>query len=164
MYPYTRETPMTTSFADYVAQQDARNTIQLNVRKWTLMLCDALLKNYIDYSIKSHQRSVDNYNYTYGTDDSTQSKYHEECIEALKNGECDYDFFIEEGRKYFKVMMDARGSKSVHAFVDKKTGEIYKAASIKAPAKGVRYDLRLIKDREWLLENAEWSGGYLYKN
>ena len=32
-----------TTFADYVATQDARNTIQLNVRKYTLMLCDALL-------------------------------------------------------------------------------------------------------------------------
>ena len=152
----------TETFSEYVAQQDARNTIQLNVRKWTLMLCDALLKNYTDYSIKSHQRAVDNYNYTYGTDDSTQSKYHQNVIEALKNGECDYDFFIEEGRKYLKVMMDARGSKSVHAFVDKKTGEIYKPASIKAPAKGVRYDLRLIGQREWLLENADWSGNYLY--
>ena len=46
------------TFTEFKAQQDARNTIELNVRKWTLMLCDALLKNYIDYSIKSHQRSV----------------------------------------------------------------------------------------------------------
>jgi hypothetical protein len=45
----------------------------------------------------------------------------------------------------------------------KKTGEIYKSAGWKSPAKGVRFDLRLIKDREWLLENADWSGGYLYK-
>ena len=54
-------------------------------------------------------------------------------------------------------------SRSVHAFVDKKTGEVYKPASFKAPAKHVRFDLRLIKDREWLLENADWAGGYLYK-
>ena len=33
---------MTTSFADYAAQQDARNTIQLNVVKYAHMLCDAL--------------------------------------------------------------------------------------------------------------------------
>jgi hypothetical protein len=39
---------------------------------------------------------------------------------------------------------------------------VYKPASIKSPAKGVRYDLRLIKDREWLLENADWAGSYLY--
>ena len=34
------------SFADYKATQDARNTIQLNVRKYTLMLCDVLLDNF----------------------------------------------------------------------------------------------------------------------
>ena len=145
---------MTTSFADYVAQQDARNTIQLNVRKWTLMLCDALKMNYIDRSIKSHKISI--------AAGNEVNDYHQNAIEALKNGECDYDFFIEEGRKYLKIVMDARGSKSVHAFVDKKTGEVYKAASFKSPAKGVRYDLRLIKDREWLLENATWHGSYLY--
>jgi hypothetical protein len=39
-----------------------------------------------------------------------------------------------------------------HAFVDKKTGEVYKSASWKSPAKGVRFDLRLINReyREWL--------------
>jgi hypothetical protein len=34
---------MLTTFDQFVAQQDARNTIQLNVRKYCLMLCDALL-------------------------------------------------------------------------------------------------------------------------
>ena len=33
---------MTTSFADYVAQQDAWNDIQLKVREYCLMLCEAL--------------------------------------------------------------------------------------------------------------------------
>jgi hypothetical protein len=47
--------------------------------------------------------------------------------------------------------------------VDKKTGEVYKSASWKSPAKGVRYDLRIIEQREWLFENADWSGSYLYK-
>ena len=59
-------------------------------------------------------------------------------------------------------METGSGSRSVHAFVDKKTGEVYKSASFKSPAKGVRYDLRLIADREYLLEKADWSGGYLY--
>ena len=53
-------------------------------------------------------------------------------------------------------------TESVHAFIDKKTGEVYKAASYKSPAKGVRFDLRLIEQREWLFENADWAGGYLY--
>ena len=120
---------MTTTFADYCASADARNTIQLNVRKWTLMLCDALVDNF---------KHRDN------------------------GGSSDYKFYIEEGRKYHKIIMDANGSRSVHAFVDKKTGEVYKSASWKSPAKGVRYDLRIISQREWLLENADWSGNYLY--
>ena len=45
-----------------------------------------------------------------------------------------------------------------------KTGEVYKAASWKAPAKIVRYDLRLIGDREFLFNpnNIDWAGGHLY--
>jgi len=74
-----------------------------------------------------------------------------------------YDFIIETGRKYFKVVMDARGSRSVHCFIDRKSGSVLKSASWKSPAKGERYNLLLIKDREWLFENADWASGYLYK-
>jgi len=126
---FIRKQPMPTTFADYVAQQDAKNTIELNVRKWSLMLCDALLDNF-----KSRN----------------------------SNSSSDYKFYIESGRKYHKLIMDANGSRSVHAFVDRKTGEVYKSASWKSPAKGVRYDLRLIEQREWLLQHADWAGGYLY--
>ena len=74
-----------------------------------------------------------------------------------------YKFYPESGRKYHKIIMETgAGSRSVHAFVDKNTGEVYKPASFKAPAKYVRYDLRLIKDREFLFEKADWAGGYLY--
>ena len=119
----------TQSFADYVATQDARNTIELNVRKYTLMLCDAL---------------VDNFKQSHPNSDP-------------------YKFYIESGRKYHKIVMETESqSRSVHAFVDKKTGEVYKAASFKAPAKHVRFNLLVISDREWLLENADWAGGYLY--
>jgi hypothetical protein len=151
---------MTATFADYAAQQDARNTIQLNVTKWTLMLCDALKQNYIDYSIKSHKRCLDR---------GESVDYNNARITELKNGECDYDFIIESGRKYHKIIMvidngpNRSPSRSVHAFIEKKTGQIYKSASWKSPAKGVRYDLRIIEQREWLFENADWASGYLYK-
>ena len=126
----------TQTFADYVATQDARNTIQLNVRKYTLMLCDALVDNF-----KSRNRG-----------------------ELAGRPAPVYKFYIEEGRKYHKIIMETDcGSRSVHAFVDKKTGDLYKAASFKAPAKHVRFNLCIISDREWLLENADWAGGYLYK-
>jgi hypothetical protein len=116
---------MTATFADYAASQDARNTIQLNVTKWTLMLCDALKQNYIDYSIKSHKRCLDR---------GESVDYNNARIKKLKNGECDYEFIIESGRKYHKIIMvidngpDRSPSRSVHAFVDKKTGQIYKSA------------------------------------
>ena len=126
---------MTASFADFAATQDARNSIQLKVREYSLMLCDALEDNF-----KSRNRG------------------------ALAGRPApEYKFTVESGRKYHKIMMTTDGgSRSIHAFVDMKTGEVYKAASIKAPAKGVRFNLLVITDREWLLEHADWAGGYLY--
>jgi len=70
-------------------------------------------------------------------------------------------FQLEAGRKYWKINQVDGG---VHAFVNRKTGEVYKPASWRGPAKHVRFDLRLIKDRE-LLHNprfTDWAGGYLY--
>jgi hypothetical protein len=152
----------TTTFADYSAQQEARKNIELAVLGHTYALCEALRQNFIEYSIKSHERIIMNSAPAEADPDSATFKYHVTAIAKLKQGICDYEFYPETGRKYHKVIMNAAGSRSVHCFIDKKTGEVYKSASWKAPAKGVRYDLRLIKDREWLLENADWSGGYLY--
>ena len=150
--------PMTkTSFADYVATQDARNTIQLNVRKYTLMLCDALLLDYVERSIKHHKLSI--------AAGNEVGNYHQNAIDELKNGNydsIDYKFYIEEGRKYHKIVMDTGNQLSVHAFVDKKTGEVYKPASYKAPAKIVRYRLLEIASRELCFANADWAGSYLY--
>ena len=123
--------PMTATFTDYVAQQDSRNTIQLNVTKYSLMLCDALQQNY--------------------------QRQH-------PNGR-NYSYALISGRKYHKVMQCVDGqTESVHAFIDKKTGEVYKPASVKAPAKGVRFNLLIIEEREFVLENCDWAGGYLYRN
>jgi hypothetical protein len=146
--------PMTTTFADYTASQEARENITLAVLGHTYALCAALRQNYIEYSIKSHQHSIDR---------GESVDYHRACIQDLKNGNCDYEFHPETGRKYHKIIMSANGSRSVHCFIDKKTGGVFKSASWRSPAKGERFNLLLIKDREWLLENASWSGSYLYK-
>jgi len=115
---------MTATFANYVAEQDARNTIQLNVVKYGLMLCDALT-----------QVAPDGYGYELNS----------------------------SGRKYHKIFMCIDGRRdSIHCFIDKKTGEVYKSASWKSPAKGVRYDLRIIEQREQVLATCDWAGGYLY--
>ena len=121
---------MPTEFADFVATQDARNTIQLNIRKYCLMLCDCLLEDFK----RANNRKTD-----------------------------DYKFYIESGRKYHKLIMETgSGSRSVHAFVDKKSGDVYKAASFKAPAKHVRFNLLSITSREECFARADWAGGYLY--
>ena len=69
-----------------------------------------------------------------------------------------YKFTIQTGRKYHKIHY----GNGVHAFVDKNTGQVYKPASYKAPAKHVRYDLRRIKSRHECFANADWAGSYLY--
>jgi len=77
-------------------------------------------------------------------------------------------FEVKVGRKYLKINqydLDQNGeqwSGGVHAFIDKNTGEVYKPASWRAPAKHVRYDLRIINQREECLARADWAGGYLY--
>ena len=146
---------MTTAFVDFPAQQQAQQQIAENVVKWTQMLIEALKDNYRQYAIRGHQKFV-------GTDADTH-EYHQRKIDELKSGKTDIDYTVETGKKYHKVIMiDAGGSRSVHCFIDKKTGEMYKSASWKSPAKGVRYDLRLIKDREYVLENCDWASGYMY--
>ena len=79
-------------------------------------------------------------------------------------------FRSEEGRKYYKIIHQEFDRSTgnyrdagVHAFVNKKTGEVYKPASWKSPhTKYVRYDLRIIKQREECYARADWAGGYLF--
>ena len=142
-------------FSDFCAQRDAQNTIQLNIIKWSWMLCDSLRQNYIDVVIPVHKSFIEK---------GDRVEYHQACIDDIKAGKCGVDFTIESGRKYHKIIMkDSSGSRSAHCFVDKKTGSVLKSASWKAPAKGERFNLCLIKDREWMMKNADWSGSYLYK-
>jgi hypothetical protein len=135
-------------------QEQAQQTIADSVLKNTYLLIEALKDNYRHYAIRGHYRAIKQ---------GENVMYHENAADKLKAGDCPIDYVIESGRKYHKVVMiDGGGQHSVHAFIDKQTGEVYKSASWKSPAKGVRYDLRLIEQREYLLQNADWAGGYLY--
>ena len=142
------------SFADFAAQQDARNDIQLKIREYCLMLCEALEQDFVRDSLRRADFFL-----------QTDAEYREQRIKDIKAGKNMYKFTIESGRKYHKIVMETESqSKSVHCFVNMKTGELHKAASFKAPVKEPRFDLRIIKEREWVFENCDWSGGYLYKN
>ena len=135
-------------------QAQAQQTIAENVFKNTLLLIEALKDNYRQYAIRGHQRSAER---------GESVEYHLRCIDELKSGKCDIDYTIETGKKYHKVIfVDGGGHRSVHCFIDKQNGGVFKSASWRSPAKGERYNLLLIKDREWLFENADWSSGYLY--
>ena len=156
---------MTTTFAEFAASADARERIAENVLLWTQMLCEALEQDFVEESIR--RQKFFGANETGNTEIMTKVTEHR--IAEIRNGDHN-KYVIETGRKYHKIVMESPNhnrpaSRSVHAFVDKKTGEMYMPASWKAPAKnGVRYDLRIIEQRELCLENCDWAGEYLYKN
>ncbi len=145
---------MKTSFADYCDSADAREQIAANVLKWTEMLCEALVHDFKNDSIRRANFFSNN-----------DPEYKAKRLAEIESGERMYKFYYETGRKYHKVIMETEsGSRSVHAFINIKTGELHKAASFKAPVKEPRFDLRIIQEREFVLGKCDWSGGYLYKN
>jgi hypothetical protein len=151
---------MTTStFSEFVATRPVVEAQVNDVLRYTESLVNALDENYRLYTVKSHQSERDN------------SLYHEQCLEQIRNGTYDYgmSFYIVEGRKYLRIETETNvnhdGSikqKSIHAFVNKYTGEVYKSASWKSPARGVRYNLMDKQSRDECYRNADWAGSYLY--
>ena len=119
------------------------STLSERVLDWTQTYCESLTENYKQHSISMHQ------NFT--------SEWSKEQLDAINNGTANLtNFVIKNGRKYYKIMQrefdtfqdrNEWREGSVHAFVNKNTGEVYKPASYNAPAKHVRYDLRVINDR-----------------
>ena len=95
-------------------------------------------------------------------------------MDEIENGTANlYKWDYKVGKKFIKVFnlqfdtfqdRNEYRAGSVTAFIDKNTGEVYKPASWKAPAKHVRFDLRIIREREFLLnpKNCDWAGGHLY--
>ena len=70
-------------------------------------------------------------------------------------------YFFKENKKYYKITQVWEGVETIHAFVDKNTGDIYKPASYAAPYKNARYNL--FNDFDILLNECDWAGSYLYK-
>jgi len=141
-----------------------QTTLEERVLEWTEDYCEALAENYKRYHLSSMKRM----------NADSGSEYSRKEIEATENGTANLmRFRIQSGKKYYKVIQqdfdtfrdrNEYRDGGVHAFVDKKTGEVYKPASWKSPAKYVRYDLRIIEDRAKLHDPTftGWAGGYLY--
>ena len=162
---------MTTCYPD---SMKVKRDIQRRIEDYVIQYCETLEENFKQYSIRSYKSNINN-----PTEVSKgYTSYYEEQLQKIEDGtENLYKFVYKTGKKFHKVYFleyqDANeyynrkaGYKagSVHCFIDKKTGEVYKAASWKAPAKIVRFDLRLIGDREFLFNpnNISWAGSHLY--
>lgn len=65
------------------------------------------------------------------------------------------------GTKFYKVVKEGQYQKSVHAFIDRKTGQLYKPAGWAAPSKTTNYNI--VDDIAQLEVDVEPYGGYLYK-
>ena len=77
----------------------------------------------------------------------------------------DYTYQVKSGPKYYKILQQYKGpsGQSVHAFIDKNTGLMYKPASYNAPAKGPRFDLKDKQHQAILRKRFDNYGSYLYK-
>ena len=141
-----------------------KERIEDRVAGWVQTYADTITKNYRDYHIRTLKGNLSG-NYP---------EYAREQLDEIENGTAKLMYFkIKTGKKFYKIVQmnfdtfqnrNEYREGSVHAFVDKKTGQVYKPASWQAPAKHVRYDLRIIREREFLFNsnNTDWAGGYLY--
>ena len=141
-----------------------KERIEDRVAGWVQTYADTITKNYRDYHIRTLKGNLSG-NYP---------EYAREQLDEIENGTARLMYFkINTGKKYYKIVQmnfdtfqnrNEYREGSVHAFVDKQTGQVYKPASWAAPAKHVRYDLRIIREREFLFNsnNTDWAGGYLY--
>ena len=144
-----------------------KQDIETRVAGWVKTYADTITENYRSYHIATLEGNLSG-NYP---------EYARKQLDEIENGTANLMWFkVKTGKKYYKIVQQEfetwEGSKyygqyrdaSVHAFVDKKTGQVYKPASWQAPAKHVRFDLRIIREREFLFnyKNTDWAGGYLY--
>ena len=139
----------------------SRTEQELKVDSWTADYITALNENFYNYQVQSYERMIE----------TSDSDYARERLETIKhrNPRDLYTYRVIKGRKYNKVVQrefeDGRfRDTTVHAFIDKYTGEVYKPAGWANPAKHVRYDMRIIKERESLHnpDKIDWAGGHLY--
>ena len=146
-----------------VIGQSVQKTNQIFLERYVDDYCKALNENYKQDTIRSLEHNLQR---------DPECSYSANKLVEIMQGKAKLDKFrYYEGKKYLKVVReeyDERNDRwrdsTVHAFVDRKTGEVYKPASWKAPAKHVRFDLSNDLDRQKLHDPnfVGWAGGYLY--
>ena len=150
---------------ELVIGESVKETNRIFIRDYTNLYCEAITENYRLYHIDSMERMVAS---------EPDSSYPSDELKRIQNGTANLmKFEIREGKKYYKIVQveydtfqnrnEYRDS-SVHSFVDKNTGDVYKPASWRSPAKHVRFTFQKPEDIRFLLNpfNVGWAGGYLY--
>jgi len=153
--------------ATKVIGESVKQTNRTFIKSYVNDYADAITENYRRYHIRTLKGNLHG-NYP---------EYAREQLDAIENGTANlYKFVVKTGKRYYKIVQQEfetwEKSKyygqyrdgSVHCFVDKETGDVFKAASWSAPAKHIRFSFQNVEDLKFLLnpDNVGWAGGYLY--
>ena len=153
--------------ATKVIGESVKQTNRTFIKSYVNDYADAITENYRRY----HLRTLN------GNLSGNYPEYAREQLDAIENGTANLmKFKVYTGKRYYKIVQQEfetwEKSKyygqyrdgSVHCFVDKETGDVYKPASWKAPAKHIRFTFQNVDHLKFLLnpDNVDWAGGYLY--
>ena len=150
-----------------VIGESVKQTNRTFIKSYVEDYAKAITENYRRY----HLRTLN------GNLHGNYPEYAREQLDAIENGTANLMWFkVYSGKRYYKIVQQEfetweksryygqyRDS-SVHCFVDKETGDVYKPASWSAPAKHIRFTFQNVDHLKFLLnpDNVGWAGGYLY--
>ena len=150
-----------------VIGESVKQTNRTFVKSYVNDYANAITENYRVYHLETLTGNLSG-NYP---------EYAREQLDAIENGTANLmKFVVKTGKRYYKIVQQEfetwEKSKyygqyrdgSVHCFVDKETGDVYKPASWAAPAKHIRFTFQNVDHLKFLLnpKNVGWAGGYLY--
>ena len=153
--------------ATKVIGESVKQTNRTFIKSYVNDYADAITENYRRYHIRTLNGNLHG-NYP---------EYAREQLDAIENGTANLmKFKVYTGKRYHKIVQQEFETweksryygqyrdGSVHCFVDKETGDVFKAASWSAPAKHIRFSFQNEADLKFLLnpDNVYWTGGYLY--
>ena len=153
--------------ATKVIGESVKQTNRTFIKSYVNDYADAITENYRRYHIRTLNGNLHG-NYP---------EYAREQLDAIENGTANLmKFKVYSGKRYYKIVQQEfetwEKSKyygqyrdgSVHCFVDKETGDVYKPASWSTPAKHIRFTFQNVDHLKFLLnpDNVGWAGGYLY--
>ena len=153
--------------ATKVIGESVKQTNRTFIKSYVEDYAKAITENYKRYHIRTLNGNLSG-NYP---------EYAREQLDAIENGTANLmKFKVYSGKRYYKIVQQEfetweksrnygkYADHSVHCFVDKETGDVYKPASWSAPAKHIRFSFQNVEDLKFLLnpDNVGWAGGYLY--